>query len=212
MRWVVWIGFALASGVARGEDIAEVLERSQQVRVDKLQDAPADSARAQKLRASFDTLLRRLDLARPVELRIVRGEVVAEALHGDVVIANEALGGWSEDERLFVLAHELGHLALGHWMQMRGMYQKWVPGAVIPEHTDLVAASLGREGSALAYRHEYEADAFAARTLEAMGLSRQEVLSVFMHLGAHRDTPTHPGTQRRLASLRAGMIKLPPAP
>ena len=210
MRWVLLIGVALATGAARGEDIETVLERSQQVRIDKLQAAPDDSARAQKVRASFETLLRSLKLERAVELRIARGDVLAEALHGDVVIANDSVGGWREEDRLFVLAHELGHVALGHWSQMRGMYQKWVPGMVTPERTDAVAASLGREGTALAYQHEFEADAYASRTLEGLGMSKQDVVAVFMRLGSHKDTPTHPGTQRRLASLRAGVIKLPP--
>jgi hypothetical protein len=40
-------------------------------------------------------------------------------------------------------------------------------------------------------------------------VSRHEVLSVFIRLGARRDTPTHPGTQKRLAALRAADIKLP---
>jgi hypothetical protein len=212
MRWVLFIWVALAGGIARGEGIVEVLERSQQMRVDKLQAAPADSARAQKVQASFDTLLRLEGSGRQVELRVVRGDVLAEALHGDVVIVNEAIGGWREEDRLFVLAHELGHVALAHWSQMSGMYQKWVPGMVTPERTDAIAALLGREASTLAYQQEYEADAYAARALEALGFSKQEVFSVFMHLGSRRDTVTHPGTQRRLASLRAGTVKLPSAP
>ena len=126
------------------------IEQDLQVRMDKLQAAPADSARAQKVRASFDTLLGRLGLGLKVELRVVRGDVLAEALHGDVVIVNEAIGAWPEQERLFVLAHELGHVALGHWSQMSGMYQKWVPGRVTQAQTDAVAALLGREASALA--------------------------------------------------------------
>lgn len=212
MRWLLFIWVALAGSAARGEDIVQVLERSQQLRVDKLQAAPADSVRAQKVRASFDNLLRSEGVGRKVELRVVRGDILAEALHGDIVVVNEAVGGWPEEDRLFVLAHELGHVALDHWSQMSGMYQKWVPGMVTPERTNAVAALLGREASALAYQQEYEADAFAARALEGLGFTKQEVLSVFMHLGSRRDTVTHPGTQKRLASLRAGTIKLPPAP
>jgi hypothetical protein len=49
----------------------------------------------------------------------------------------------------------------------------------------------------------YEADAFALRTLEGMGVSRDTVISAFMRLGVTKDTATHPGTHRRLAALRA---------
>jgi len=209
MRWLLFIWVALASGAARGEDIVEVLERSQQVRLDSMPPAPPDSQRVQKVHDSFELLARTLGLGRTIELRVVRGDTLAETLHGRVVIANEAMGDWPEEDRLFVLAHELGHVALAHWAQMGVMYQKWVPGMVTSQQTDAVAALLGREASGLAYEQEYEADAFAFRTLETLGISRQDVLSVFVHLGLRKDTATHPGTQKRLAALRAAEIKLP---
>lgn len=209
MRWLLFIWVALTAGAARGEDIVEVLERSQQVRLDSMPPAPPDSQRVQKVRDSFELLARTLGLGRSVELRVVRGDTLAETLHGRVVIANEAMGDWPEEDRLFVLAHELGHVALAHWAQMGVMYQKWVPGMVTSQQTDAVAALLGREASGLAYEQEYEADAFAFRTLEGLGFSRQDVFSVFVHLGLRKDTPTHPGTQKRLAALRAAEIKLP---
>jgi len=212
MRWLLFLWVALAAGVARGEDIVEVLERSQQVRLDSMPPAPINSQRAQKVRDSFELLAQTLGLGRTVELRVVRGETLAETLHGRVVIANEAMGDWPEEDRLFVLAHELGHVALAHWSQMGLMYQKWVPGMVTSEQTDAVAALLGREASGLAYQQEYEADAFAFRTLESLGVSRQDVLSVFIHLGSRKDTATHPSTQKRLAALRATESKPPAAP
>ena len=209
MRWLLFIWVALAAGAARGEDIVEVLERSQQVRLDSMPPAPPDSQRVQKVHDSFELLARTLGLGRTVELRVIHGDTLAETLHGRVVIANEAMGDWPEEDRLFVLAHELGHVALAHWAQMGVMYQKWVPGMVTTQQTDAVAALLGREASGLAYEQEYEADAFAFRTLEGLGFSRQDVFSVFVHLGLRKDTATHPGTQKRLAALRAAEIKLP---
>ena len=126
MRGWLLIGVALAAGVAHGEDITQVLERSQSVRLERMSPAPVESARAQKVRDTFEMLVRRLGLEGAAELRVVRGDVVAETLHGRVVIANESLGDWPEEGRLFVLAHELGHVALAHWSQMGVMYQKWL--------------------------------------------------------------------------------------
>jgi len=204
MRWWMLIGMALAGSVARGEeDIAQVLARSQTAQLERLAPAPVESERAQKVRDSFDSLVRTLGLEGAAELRVVRGDTVAETLRGRVVIANEAMGDWPEEGRLFVLAHELGHVALAHWAQMGEMYQKWVPGSVTADRTDPVAARLGREASALAYQQEYEADAFALRTLEGLGVPRDAVFSALMRMGASRDTATHPGTKRRLAALRA---------
>jgi hypothetical protein len=202
-RWWWLIGVALAAGGARGEDITQVLERSQNVRLERFSPAPVESERAQRVRDSFDTLVRTLGLDGAAELRVVRGDTVAETLRGHLVIANEGLGDWPEEGRLFVLAHELGHVALAHWAQMGVMYQKWVPGSVTADQTDPVAGRLGREASGLAYQQEYEADAFALRTLEGLGVQRDAVFSALMRMGASKDTATHPGTQRRLAALRA---------
>jgi len=185
-------------------EIVNVLHRSQQQRLDGMTPADASSARASKVQGSFAVLVRGLGaLPATTELRVVRGELIAETLHGHVVVANEKLADLPEGERLFVLAHELGHVMLGHWEQMCQLYQKWVPGPVLQSHTDAVAGQLGREGSALAYQQEFEADAFGLRTLQALGLSENDVMAAFRDLGMRHDTPTHPGTRRRVAALRA---------
>lgn len=209
MRGRLIIFVVLACGTAHAEvtgaspGIVAVLHNSQQLRLDAMAPADRDSPRAQCLRESFDMLVRHLRTLAPVELRVVRGEVFAETLQGKVIVANEALADLSEGERLFALAHELGHVMLGHWAQLGLLYQKWVPGAVRQEHTDAVAALLGADASALAHRQEFEADAFGLRTLRALGRSEQDALAVFKRLGARHDTATHPSTRKRVAALRA---------
>ena len=208
MRGLLIIFVALACGAAHAEDtgaapgIVAVLHSSQQLRLDAMAAADHDGPRAQSLRESFDMLVRHLRTLPPVELRVMRGEVFAETLQGKVIVANEALADLPEGERLFALAHELGHVMLGHWAQLGLLYQKWVPGAVLQEHTDAVAAQLGADASALAHRQEFEADAFGLRTLRALGRSEQDALAVFMRLGARHDTATHPSTRKRVAALR----------
>jgi len=209
MLWMSWM--VLAGGAARGEDarptpeIIRVLHASQQKQLDAMTPADAASLRALKVRESFEKLLRglRSPALSKVELRVVRGEIVGETLQGHIVVANIALADLPEGERIFVLAHELGHVVLDHWSQVGLLYAKWVPGPVVQQHTDAIADRLGREASALAYRQEFEADAFALATLRAMGLPDQHVVAAFMDLGWRNDTATHPGTRRRLAALRA---------
>lgn len=202
--WIVTLTLLFAGPSARGDEgILGVLARSQLTRLDRANAADPTSAHARTVRASFETLARVLELRHPVELRVIEGETVAETLQGRIVLANESLADLSEGERLFVLAHELGHIELRHWEQTERLYQKWVPGAVTPDQTEPVAALLGRDASGLAYRQELEADAFAMRTLHALGHPPQDAVSAFMHLGMRQDTATHPGTRKRLASLRA---------
>jgi Zn-dependent protease with chaperone function len=194
---------ALSSANAAAEpEIVSVLQRSQQMRLDAMRPADAGGPRASTVRRSFDLLVSRLDSPPPVELRVIRGEIVAETVDGRIVVANEALADLPEGERLFVLAHELGHVLLGHWSQMGLLYRKWIPGAVTPEETDAVAAPMGREASLLSHRQEYEADAFGVRVMRSFGLSDEVAVAAFMDLGMRNDTATHPGTRKRVAALR----------
>ena len=202
--WFVTLTLLLAGPAALGDEgILGVLARSQLARLDRTNTAEAGSVRARMVRTSFETLARVLKLRHSVELRVIEGDTVAETLQGRIVLANESLADLSEGERLFVLAHELGHIELRHWEQTQHLYQKWVPGAVTPDQTEPVAALLGRDASGLAYRQELEADAFALHTLHALGRPSQDAVMAFLHLGMSHDTATHPGTRKRLASLRA---------
>lgn len=185
------------------EDIVDVLRRSQDLRLASLSTASADSTRATTVRADFTRLVHALPGDTPeIELRVIRGPVMAETLHGMIVVANESLADLPEAARRFILAHELGHVMQGHWVQMAQVYQKWIPGEVTQTHTDAIAASLGEDASALARRQEFEADAFAAHLLHSLGVAPPDVLTAFVQMGPSPDTPTHPGARRRLASLR----------
>jgi hypothetical protein len=205
MRWLtlVLIGFLLAVP-ARAQDIVEVLLRSQQSRLDALVPAPA-GPRADLVRASFERLRERLQPHLAAELRVISGEITAETLIGHVVVANESLADLPEGERDFILAHELGHVAAGHWLQLGLLYKRWIPGAVTPETTDPVAGPLGQEASHLAHRHELEADAYALKALKQLKRPVQDAFSVFLRQGVMNDTATHPGTRKRVASLRSAI-------
>jgi Zn-dependent protease with chaperone function len=207
MRWLTLILIALTSGLALADGpsvgIVDVLHRSQQSRLDAMAPAESKSSSALVVRDSFDALAGALGIPAGVTLKVVCGEVIAETLHGNIVVANEKLGELAEDERRFILAHELGHVMLGHWHDMEVLYEKWIPGPVTPERTDVIAADLGREASALAYQQEFDADAYALRALRLFGDSRKAALSAFMAMGARRDSITHPGTLKRVAALRS---------
>lgn len=206
MRWIQLTFLVLAMvGPARAEDIVDVLRRSQQLRLEAQPAADPASPRAERVRRSFAALIAARPGLPPVDLHVISGPVIAETVHGHIVLANESLGDLPEGERLFVLAHELGHVAQGHWLQMALVYQKWVPGEVTPEHTDAVAGRLGRDASLLAHRQEFEADAYALQLLRRAGHDPAVAISAFMHLGMTQDTATHPGTRKRVALLRASL-------
>lgn len=187
-----------------GEDILAVLQRSQQMQLDALSEAavPEDDPAARVVQRSFDQVSAAMALRQPVRLVVVRGPLLAVCLMGRVVAANVSLAEMSESERRFVLAHELGHVAQGHWSQLGELYKRHIPGEVVKEQTDAIAGVLGREASQLAHEQEYEADAFALRLLRRMGDPDDTPLVLFQHLPLVKATATHPGTQQRVAHLR----------
>jgi predicted Zn-dependent protease len=202
MRSIFLALLALCAASVRAEDIVEVLQRSQQTRLDAMHRAAPESDAAHALQSTFDQLVHFAGIDQPVELRVIEGDTVAETLLGQVVIANAALAQRPQAEQLFILAHELGHVVERHQDQMGQLFRKWVPGAVVQEHTDAVAPMLGREASGLAHRQEFAADAFALRTLCAMGYARTEVVDLFMRMGLFQATATHPASNKRMAALR----------
>ncbi len=203
MRTVLLALFLLASSPAWGaEDIFAVLERSQKQQLDALDLADSGSAQAQRVQRSFERLLPLVDLPIKVSLRVVRGSKVAECLLGKVIVANVSLADMSEGERLFALAHELGHVAHGDWSAMAAVFYKHIPDEVVQEKTDAVAWALGREASALAHQQEYAADAFAWQVLARVGESGETALALFRSRPMVSDTATHPGTRKRVAHLR----------
>lgn len=200
---VLGAGLGVSAGVARADDILSVLDRSHEQRLESFIPSDPDSADAAIVTATFRRLLARLDLDGQAELRVVRpGTVIAETLQGHVVVASEELARLEEGERLFILAHELGHVRLGHWAQMSTVYQKYVPGVVAQAQTDAVAGLLGREASAVAHRQEFEADAFGLKVVTDLGYAPQVVVGTFVRLGMRADTATHPSSRKRVAHLR----------
>jgi Zn-dependent protease with chaperone function len=204
MRWLrlaVMVATCTAAAV-QANDIIDVLHQSAQRRLDAMALAP-DGPRAQVVRDSFDLLRRTVAPDTVVELRVVTGSTVAETLDGRVIVANETLADLPEGVRLFVLAHELGHVQQGHWRQVGDLYKRFVPGEVVPQTTEPVAGPLGRAASAQAHRHEFEADAFALQALRALGRPTDDAFAALRHQGVQHDSATHPATRKRLASLRA---------
>lgn len=185
------------------EDILSVLARSHESRLKSLAEHKSRDERAAVLQRDFARLLDRLP-QRPhdVSLLVVDGPVIAETLAGHVVVVHAGLADANEGERLFMLAHELGHVTMGHWAQLGSVYHKHIPGEVNQRDTDAVATTLGREASRLVHGHEYAADAFAWRTIRDMGHGMDNAAAVLHMMPNMGDTPTHPASRKRLAALR----------
>ncbi len=130
-------------------------------------------------------------------------------------------GEGSAEELASVIAHELGHVALGHSrrrmidfsgqnairMALATIFNRFLPGLgvlIANGITTLLAASLSRSD-------EYEADAYAAALLEKSGIGTEPQKSMFRKLeslvGARGGTPvwlmSHPKTEDRIRAIEA---------
>lgn len=131
-------------------------------------------------------------------------------------------GEVSAEEMASVIAHELGHVALGHARKrmidfsgqnaMRAalgmILSRIIPGIgvwIANALTSLLAASLSRSD-------EYEADAYAAALLSKAGIGIQPQISLFEKLEALTQSRagaapawlmSHPKTEERIKALRA---------
>lgn len=188
---------------AQAETIEQVLARSQSTRLETRLPAAADSGPSQRIHASFARLSQLAPPPQPVELKVMQGGVQAEAMLGRLLVVGEAVGDLPEGERLMLLAHEYAHLTLHHWQDLVGLYQRLIPGEVVPANTDPVARQLGQEAHELSLRQEFEADAYGYRLVQRLGVGLDDALSLLMRQPVAGDTATHPATRRRIAQLRA---------
>ena len=126
------LGLLMAAG-SEAVEIGEVLQRSQQQRLEAGVPADTGSERARRIRRSFDQLVQLAPTAHPVELRVLQGGLQAEAMLGRVLVVGEAVGDLPEGERLMLLAHEYGHLSMGHWSALVGLYRQHIPDEGRPD-------------------------------------------------------------------------------
>ncbi len=194
---------ALPAAARAGEGIAEVLQRSQLQRLALRPAAELDGEAAERVRASFERL-RGMDAAvADVELVLVGGELYAEAIFASRKLAvSTAAGLLPEGERSLMIAHEMGHLRLGHWGLLSALYRHHIPGEVKPETTEPVARALAADAQQLSYRQEYEADGYGYEMVRRLGFGLDNAFGLLTRQGLQFDSPTHPGTRRRLAALR----------
>lgn len=193
----------MAAAAVRAEDIESVLRRSQQQRLAALPALPDELEPVQHLQYEFAAMVTLAGVSPAPELRVVASGTVAETVLGNTIVVGVMLAQTPEVVRRFVMAHELGHVRAGHWAERVHLYQRFIPGEVLKKETDAVASELGAAASSQSYDHENDADEFAMNLMLDQGHSEDELLRVFMAMGNHRATPTHPSMGQRVAHLRS---------
>lgn len=119
---------------------------------------------------------------------------------GRTVVLSIRMARLNEAQRFFILAHELGHVQLKH----RAAFSSFV-ARVLGSTSDEQALRAGIESglSAVSHQAEFEADAFAARTMRGAGQDPEQAARLFDTLGEGEDNRTHPAAGKRARAIRA---------
>lgn len=199
-RFLAAAALVLVSNV-HAFDIVAALNLGQKVALDKCEEVADAADDAAVIQASFERVKAAAGIARPITVRIARCNAMVQVLQG-VVVAHPAIANWNEGERLFVLAHELGHVVNGDWHTFTSTFAGLVPAETTDAEAPMALRRAQPHVSSLMHGFEYGADSFALSVLETMG--RDGVTDGCAALRKDipvSTTPTHPGTNLRVAAL-----------
>ena len=119
---------------------------------------------------------------------------------GRTIVVSTRMSRLSTPQRFFILAHELGHLKLGHHMAISSFVAR-VVGSSPDESAARAAIAAGL--AAVSHRAELDADAFAVRVMRDAGHDPEHAARLFDSIGEGHDNATHPSAGRRARSIRS---------
>ncbi len=119
---------------------------------------------------------------------------------GETIVLSTRLSRLTRSQRFFIMAHELGHVALAH----HAATSKFVTKAVRSARDERTARARIASGlPALSQQAELDADAFAVRLMREAGEDPEQAARLFESIGEGKDNSTHPSPGRRARSIRS---------
>lgn len=234
-----WASQAVVAQLPRSVDTWVGDKIEPQIIENWLAPSQLDRERQAVLRKRYLALAAQAAPGLPVDLRFHRnkptgpqkeatrqGGFNAMALPNGVVVVLDGLASdLSDDELLWVLGHELGHVVHRHGMQgvARSMGLLAVASTVLGDFSSVAAAAVAGT-QRLAHRRdaEREADAFALRWAALAGLPPQTGAQVWRKFMAEERrlgtnawpawASTHPASQERLDTASQATSHTPPGP
>lgn len=125
------------------------------------------------------------------------GDYAVAATSLNTIIISPSLADLTRGERLFLLAHEIGHLANGDVKRILALGEELAASAEALANVGTLMATLSRE-------NETAADAFAAKFMRKVDLNAEHAASAFfarMGLLQLPGTASHPAAQTRVAAI-----------
>lgn len=161
-----------------------------------------DSKRAAQLHADFQELQQAAGVT-DVKL-VVTTDLLGQSFPDRLIAIGLEIADLPRSQRMFVLAHELSHVANNDFEH----FFKWAQHAdqalafVAPELEAEANARVTHTLKKLSHQKEFAADQYASHMLVRLGLDPLEGAQVLTKVGSRSESVTHPATDARLLKLK----------
>lgn len=208
MRIVIFIIAAMLHTLAFAHPADELANRySQNLERWRLHAvSPDENADAGKIFDAFAKVKLAAGIDFPVALIVTdrQADVVAQSFPGEAIVMNAMLVDFDEDVLVFMLAHELGHVRKRDLAKAFAFYAENIPHDATEPDQMKQFDKLQPQMTTLSHGFEFDADAFAARTMLKMGYSLEQPVSFFMMLAKlDKDFTTHPSSAERANRIKS---------
>jgi Zn-dependent protease with chaperone function len=153
----------------------------------------------QVIEADVARFIKAVDVPDSVRFQVLDCEADGFVHQGQTIVLSTRLARMNPQQRFFIIAHEMGHLRLGHHGAMRSFVAR-----IVNDHPDELRARahLASGLSQISHQHEFDADAFAVRAMESASLQPEQAAWIFDSIPSDRDNATHPSARRRAQAIR----------
>jgi Zn-dependent protease with chaperone function len=200
---IVAVGIAILSSMASANPVVNGLQAEDASRVCP---AAPPSPETRVLRRDVAGILEAAGMVKDAVKVLIGdcGGYASAATTMNTIVISPALAELPRSERLFVLAHEVGHLANNDVQQWTALGEQFESAAFSDADVTNMMSSLSR-------KMEQDADAFSARALHKMEVNAENAATAFfsrMHLLKSAGTASHPAAQSRVVAIAATVAQM----
>ena len=203
VTFVAALAFACAAHAHANESLVDTL-------VDRLEGSlsscsPVDASQAQRavIEADIAQFIQAVPAAATARFEVHDCPLMdGFVLKGQTIVLSSRLARLPYGQRFFIMAHEYGHYRLQHRNRLSGFVSSITAGRGDASAAQAALEQNAAGVTAMSYRAEFEADAFAVLTMDTAGIDPEDGARLFDSLGRGRDNATHPAFHRRASAIR----------
>lgn len=134
-----------------------------------------------------------------VELMIKEKSSLASAVSEQLIVINVKLAKYDRLDRLFVLAHEAGHIVNADREDTNKLFNLYIPDNLTKTEAYHRFNELKPKLCEVLHRHEYAADDYSTQSLLKLGYAKEEIVIAVANVLEDLDSDlTHPASSDRI--------------